>query len=201
MKEALAEVEADLKVYKAEEKRLRDSIAVYQARIDQIPKREQEFIELSRDYESTRELYKSLLKRHDEAQLAESMEQRQKGEQFRILDPAIPARQPAAPSRLKLVAVALIGSLGLAVAAVMAAERIDTSFHAVDDLRTFSGVVPVLVSIPWITTAAHTRRRRWRLRLGTCAAAMAVVVIFGLSYLVAHGNEQLVALLARGGGS
>jgi polysaccharide chain length determinant protein (PEP-CTERM system associated) len=201
MKEALAEVEADLKVYKAEEKRLRDSIAVYQARIDQIPKREQEFIELSRDYESTRELYKSLLKRHDEAQLAESMEQRQKGEQFRILDPAIPARQPAAPSRLKLVAVALIGSLGLAVAAVMAAERIDTSFHAVDDLRTFSGAVPVLVSIPWIVTAAHSRRRRWRMRLATCAAAMAVVVIFGLSYLVAHGNEQLVALLARGGGS
>ncbi len=39
--------------------------------------------ELSRDYESTRELYLSLSKRYEEAQLAESMEQRQKGEQFR----------------------------------------------------------------------------------------------------------------------
>jgi hypothetical protein len=39
------------------------------------------------------------------------------------------------------------------------------------------------------------------MRVGGAAATVAVVVIFGVSYLVAHGNEQLVALLARGGGS
>jgi protein tyrosine kinase modulator len=200
-KEALSEVETDLKVLKGEEKRLRDSIAIYQARVDQVPKREQEFIELSRDYESTRELYKSLLKRHDEAQLAESMEQRQKGEQFRILDPAIPSPQPAAPARLKLLAIAVIGSLGMAAAAVMGAEKIDTSFHTVDDLRVFSAAVPVLVSIPWITTRAHRQRGRWRMRVATSVAFVGLVVIFGVSYLVAHGNERLVALLARGGGS
>jgi polysaccharide chain length determinant protein (PEP-CTERM system associated) len=199
MKEALSEIEADLKVSRAEEKRLRDSIATYQARVDQIPKREQEFVELSRDYESTRELYKSLLKRYDEAQIAESMEQRQKGEQFRILDPAVPNPRPAAPARLMLLAMALVGSLGFAAAVVIAAEATDTSFHGVDDLRVFSGAVPVLVSIPWITTSAYRLRRERRMRLSSMAAAVAVVVIFVASYLVAHGNERLVALLARGG--
>src|SRR5439155_1149052 len=90
MKEALSETETDIKVLKGEEKRLREGIAIYQARIENVPRREQEFKELSRDYESTRELYQSLLKRYEEAQLAESMEQRQKGEQFRVLDPALP---------------------------------------------------------------------------------------------------------------
>jgi polysaccharide chain length determinant protein (PEP-CTERM system associated) len=201
MKEALSEAETEIKVLKGEEKRLRDGIGVYQARVEQVPRREQEFIELSRDYESTRELYKSLMKRHDEAQLAESMEQRQKGEQFRVLDPAIPNPQPAAPARLKLLVVALLASLGVAAAAVTAAERIDTSFHTVDELRVFTAAVPVLVSIPWIMTRAHKHSRRWRMRIMMSAALAIVVVIFGISYFLAHGNERLVALLARGGGS
>src|SRR3970282_243645 len=90
LKEALREVETDIRVSKGEDKRLRDGIATYQAKLENVPRREQEFRELSRDYESTRELYQSLLKRFEEAQLAESMEQRQKGEQFRLLDPAVP---------------------------------------------------------------------------------------------------------------
>src|SRR5712692_9583871 len=133
LKEALSEVEAEARILKGEDKRLRDAIAVYQARVENVPRREQEFKEFSRDYESTRELYQSLLKRYEEAQLAESMEQRQKGEQFRILDPAIPGQEPAAPNRLRLVLTSLMLSLGLAVGAVVLAEHIDTSFHSIDD--------------------------------------------------------------------
>src|SRR5213078_4477528 len=62
LKEALSEAETDIKVLKGEERRLRDGIAAYQGRVENVPRREQEFRELSRDYESTRELYSSLLK-------------------------------------------------------------------------------------------------------------------------------------------
>src|SRR5262245_48433398 len=75
LREALGEVGTELKILKDEEGRLRDSIAAYQARVENVPRREQEFKELARDYDSTRELYNSLLKRYDEAQLAQSMEQ------------------------------------------------------------------------------------------------------------------------------
>jgi polysaccharide chain length determinant protein (PEP-CTERM system associated) len=200
LREALSEVDTDIKVLKSEETRVRESIATYQSRVDRVPRREQEFIELSRDYDNTRELYKSLLKRRDEALLAENMEQRQKGEQFRILDPAVPSREPAAPPRLKLFFAALVGSIGLAIAATVAAERIDTSFHSVDELRLVGGAVPVLVSIPWVTTPTHVRRKRWRLRLGASAAVITLIVVFSLSYLVAHGNERLVAFVTRSGG-
>src|SRR5262245_31636117 len=196
LKEALAEVQTDLKVLKTEEGRLRESIAVYQARVDNVPRREQEFKELSRDYESTRELYGSLLKRYEEAQLAESMEQRQKGEQFKVLDPAIARLQPAAPNRLKLLLMAVVGSIGLAFGAVLMAEHLDTSFHDLDDLRSFSNV-PVLASIPRIVTRGEVRRHRWRMRLGVSAAIAGLAVIVGLAYFVAHGNEHLIALVTR----
>ncbi|PYM94898.1 MAG: hypothetical protein DME04_06510 [Candidatus Rokuibacteriota bacterium] len=198
LKEALSEVQSDLKILKTEEGRLREGIATYQARVENVPRREQEFREMSRDYESTRELYASLLKRYEEAQLAESMEQRQKGEQFRVLDPAVPSPQPAAPNRLRLLLLTVAASLGLAVGAALLAEHIDTSFHEVDALRAFSNV-PVLVSIPRIMTLEDQRRGSWRMRLASAATFVALVLIVGIAYLAANGNERLAMLLARVG--
>jgi len=126
------------------------------------------------------------------------MEQGQKGEQFRVLDPALADTVPAAPNRAKLLVVALMGSLGLALAMVMVAEKVDTSFHAVDDLRAFSPV-PVVVSIPLIVTHGRIRRRRWHMRLAVCAIFIALIGIVATAYFAAHGNERLVGVLGRGG--
>jgi len=196
LKEALSEVQTELKVLKTEEGRLREGIGTYQQRVDNVPRREQEFKELSRDYESTRELYASLLKRYEEAQLAESMEQRQQGEQFRVLDPAVPNTQPAAPNRVRLLLMTLAAAVGVAVGAVVLRENIDTSFHGVDELRAFTEV-PVLVSIPRIVTRTDLSRRGWRMRLAASAALVGLVAIVGLAYIAANGNERLVGLLAR----
>jgi polysaccharide chain length determinant protein (PEP-CTERM system associated) len=196
LKESLGELQTELKILKTEEGRLRDAIAVYQARVDNVPRREQEFIELSRDYESTRQLYASLMKRYEEAQLAETMEQTQKGEQFRVVDPAMPIAEPAAPNRIRLLAMTLAGAIGLAIAVVLAAEQLDTSFHSLDELRAFSKA-PVLVSIPRIVTPKDSRRRWWRMRLAATAAVVGLVMVAGVGYLAAHGNEDLVLLLAK----
>jgi hypothetical protein len=87
-------------------------------------------------------------------------------------------------------------AIGLAVAAVLLAEQLDTSFHTLDDLRAFSKA-PVLVSIPRIVTPNDSRRRSWRMRLATTAACIGLVMIAGIGYLAAHGNEGLTLLLAR----
>jgi polysaccharide biosynthesis transport protein len=196
LKEALSDVQTELKVLKTEEGRIREGIATYQARVENVPRREQEFTELARDYDSTRDLYRSLLKRYEEAQLAESMEQRQKGEQFRILDQAVANSQPAAPNRPRLLIMILASAIGLALAAAVLAEHLDTSFHDVDQLRTFSNV-PVLVSIPRIVTPTDVRRGWWRMRLAATAALVGLLMIVSLAYVAAQGNEGLVLLLAR----
>jgi protein tyrosine kinase modulator len=196
LKEALSETDTELKILKADERRLRTAIAAYETRVENVPRREQEYRELARDYDNTRELYGSLLKRYEEAQLAESMEQRQKGEQFRVVDAAVPNAQPAAPNRLRLFVMTLAGAVGLGIAAVLAAEYLDTSFHTVDDLRAFSKA-PVLVSIPQIVTAKDSRRRWWRMRLAATAALVGLIMIVGIGYLAAHGNEGLTLLLAK----
>jgi len=88
-------------------------------------------------------------------------------------------------------------SLGLAVGLVAVAEVFDTSFHSIDDLRSFTST-PVLVSIPRIVTESDARRARWRARLMTAATAVALTLIVTASYFVARGNEQLLRLLMPG---
>jgi succinoglycan biosynthesis transport protein ExoP len=196
LREALHAAEVEIKILKGEDRRLRAAIAAYQTRVENTPRREQEYQEISRDYEATKELHQSLVKRYEEAQLAENMEQRQKGEQFRVLDPALPSTVTTAPNRLRLILMALAFSLALAGGAAMLAEMLDTSFHSVDELRAFTRV-PVLVSIPRITTESGLLRRRRRFRLAATGAVLAVALVVGASYFVAHGNEQLVRMLDR----
>jgi len=197
IKQSQSEVDSELSILKGEESRLRSALGAYVGRVENSPKREQEFREMTRDYDSTREYYQSLMKRYDDAQLAESMEQRQKGEQFRILDPAVPATHPTAPNRLRLVMMALAMSAGLAVGAVMLAEQINAPCHSLDELRALT-TLPVLLSIPLIVTPEDTARRSRRMRLATVSVVAGLVLLVGLSFFIAHGNDQLALLVTRG---
>jgi polysaccharide chain length determinant protein (PEP-CTERM system associated) len=195
LRQALTEADAELKLLRSEGARLRAEIGSYQQRVEKVPQREQEFRELARDYETTREFYQSLLKRHEEAQVAESMERRQKGEQFRILEPAVPPKRPVA-SRTRLMLVALAASAALAAAVAYVAEQLDTSFHTPEELTRYTAA-RLLISVPPIVTDTDVTRRRLRFCMAGAAACVGVVALVAASYLVAHGNEYLVWLIAR----
>jgi polysaccharide chain length determinant protein (PEP-CTERM system associated) len=197
LQDTLRTIDTELRLTKQEEQRLRQGIVAYQGRLDNAPKREQEYLDATRDYQNTRELYQTLSRKYADAQLAESMEQRQKGEQFRILDSALPSSTPAAPRRSRLLMASLALSFVLGAGSMVLMEVLDTSFHSSRDLRAYT-TVPVLVNIPRIVTEADARRSRWRFRLGAVGVLVALVVVGGSSYFFAHGNEQLAQLLSRG---
>jgi polysaccharide chain length determinant protein (PEP-CTERM system associated) len=197
-RQAVAQVDKELTTLRNEEQFLRQVIGNYEARVENAPKREEELQRLSRDYQSGRERYEVLLKRYEEAQLAESLEQGQNVEQFRILDPAIPPVRPAAPNRWWLLILGAFAATAAGFAAIVAAERLDTTFHTVDDLRAFAGV-PTLASIRWIATDGQHRRRRVRCAIGAIALVIALAAVAAGSYYVAGGNEQIVRMTAREG--
>jgi polysaccharide chain length determinant protein (PEP-CTERM system associated) len=197
LQDTLRSVETELRLAKQDEQRLRQAILTYQSRLDNAPKREQEYLDATRDYQSTKELYHSLTRKYDDALLAESMEQRQKGEQFRILDSAVPSWTPAAPRRSRLLLLSLVLSFVLGAGSMVAMEVLDSSFHSTRDLRAYT-TVPVLVSIPRIITEADARRRRWRFRLAAVGVLVALFFVGGSAYLFAYGNEQLAQTLSRG---
>lgn len=197
--QALRQLEGELTSLQDEAQTLRRLIGEYEARVENAPRRQDELQQLSRDYGSTKERYETLLKRYEEAKVAESLEHGQNVEQFRVLDPALPSMNPVAPNTLYLLAMALAVSIAVAFAAVVAAERIDTSFHSVDELRAFAAV-PTLAVIRRIPTRRDHHGARLRFALVMLAIVAGLVLIVGGARYVGSGNEQLVRLTARGQG-
>jgi polysaccharide chain length determinant protein (PEP-CTERM system associated) len=199
VRQALRDTDSELASLKEQEAFLRQMIASYEARVENAPRRQQELQELSRDYETTKEHYQTLLKRYEDAQLAASLEEGQNVEQFRVLDPAIPPIRPAAPDRGWLVMMGFIAAIAVAVGTIVAAERLDTTFHTLDDLRAFVSV-PTLATIRPIITEDDKRRQHRRSALMAIGAVIVLALMGAGSYHVSAGNEQLVRMTTRAGG-
>jgi polysaccharide chain length determinant protein (PEP-CTERM system associated) len=197
---SIADIGAELRALKEEERALRQGIMQYQERIDNVPKRQQELQELSRDYGTTKERYDSLAKRYEEAQLAESLERGQKAEQFRLLDPAIAPRDPVAPIRSRILLLGVVFGLALAMAVVIAAEKLDTTFHNADEVRAYVSL-PTLANLPLIASRRVTARKRRRAALLAVSVVVALTLLVAGSRYVSHGNEQLVRMMERSRGS
>jgi len=190
---ANADVElADLEQAAADLKR---TLTTYEQRIQSAPTRGQELQALTRDHAMVSERYQTLLRRYEEAELAERLERADSGQAFHILDPALPPTQPAAPSRIRLLAMVLILAGAAAVVGVLAAEQLDFSFRTTDELRQFTDIA-VLATIPFI----RTRRRpvAYLIGLGFAAAAVALCTLLATgAYHLADGNTELTRILSR----
>jgi polysaccharide chain length determinant protein (PEP-CTERM system associated) len=173
---------------------LNRQINVYTRRLEMTPKREQELALITRDYETTRDMFRTLLAKHGEADIAAQLEQRQKGEHFRVIEPAALPERPTGPNRVRLLLVGLALALGTAGVAVVLAEQVDTSYRRAEEVRTTAGV-PVFSTIPRIVTEADrlSALRQRRLALGAVACGLMLVV--GASFAIAHNNQSLVTLL------
>ena len=197
--QALHEVDSQLNSLKSQESLLRQVIGSYESRVENAPKRQEEVQQLTRDSEATKERYETLLKRYEEARLTENLEQGQNVERFRVLDPAIPSGRPTAPNRMWLLGMGLVGSLALALLAVVGAEKLDTTFHSVEDLRAFARI-PAIAVIRRIPTPSEARSRRVRQVLVATSVVAALALIVAGARHIGSGNEQIVMMTARGRG-
>lgn len=145
----IATVEAEIRRLRAEEGRIESKIKEYENRIEVTPKREQELLSISRDYENTKELYQALLSKKLEAEQAMTMEERRKGEQFQVIDPAPLPTKPWKPDMRRLFTLSILLGLGVGCGLAAFLEYRDRSFKDQEDLEAFAGI-PVLAVIPRI---------------------------------------------------
>src|SRR5439155_1122931 len=95
---------------------IQNQIGILQGRIQSTPAVEQQFKELTRNYQSAVEFYNDLLKRHDQAKIGRDLNRQQEGEQFRVLDaPSLPMT-PSFPKKTVFAGAGLGGGLALGLA-------------------------------------------------------------------------------------
>jgi polysaccharide chain length determinant protein (PEP-CTERM system associated) len=162
----------------AQERQLRSVAATYQARLDNVPARETELAELTRDYTTLKQHYSDLMAKNEESKVAANLERRQIGEQFKLLDPARVPERPFSPNRpmINLSGAGFGLFLGLVLVAFL--EYRDTSFKTEEDIIRLLGL-PVLARIPAMITKGDQLKRQRR-RLITSAATAVVVLGAGV---------------------
>jgi polysaccharide chain length determinant protein (PEP-CTERM system associated) len=147
----LAATDIEIKRLKDEEARTKAKIAEYQTRLNNIPVREMAMVNLARDYQNTKETYQSLLRKNQEAQQAENLERRQKGEQFKVIDPARIPEKPFSPNIPRNLLMGLLLGIGLGFGVAFFREQMDRSFKDAEDLEATLGF-KVLANIPRVET-------------------------------------------------
>jgi polysaccharide chain length determinant protein (PEP-CTERM system associated) len=141
--------EKEIERLKEEDAKVRAQIAKYGERVEKTFTREQEITLLTRDYQNAKETYQSLLRKSQEAQQAENLERRQKGEQFKVIDPARIPEKPFKPDIPKILFFGFLLGIGCGFGIAFLREQMDRSFRDAEDLEATFGF-KVLANIPKI---------------------------------------------------
>jgi protein tyrosine kinase modulator len=132
--DALRRARAEIQSRQARQKGVARQLAEYEARVAATPRTEAELSTLTRDHQQLKDRYLSLLNKKMGARMNQTLEERWKGQVFRVLDPAHLPDRAAFPNRLAFlaggIALGLLVGLGLAVGA----EGVDVSVKSADDL-------------------------------------------------------------------
>ena len=148
----------------AEQKRLSGEIEKYQSKLAVSPDVEEQYKQLTRDYESVQKLYADLLEKKSDAEMQTELQNRQEGQQMRLLYPASLPTSPSFPVRWKFALGGLAGGLVLGFGFSLFLEMRDQSLRNEGDV--VAGLdEQMLGSIPWVLSGQSGKAPSFRDRL------------------------------------
>jgi polysaccharide chain length determinant protein (PEP-CTERM system associated) len=179
-------IEKELARLKGEQKKIQSQMATYQARVDAAPIREQQLLELTRNYDVSKQHYQALLDKSFNIEMAASLEEKQKGERFTVLDPARVPEKPIKPRRKLLIPLAMLLSCAIPVTIPVVREVLSTKLNTEADVKSLGA--RVVASI----TTIHSQADRVRIRRN---AMLSVLICAVLVFFVAQLLWQMRPLL------
>ncbi|MBO0910817.1 MAG: lipopolysaccharide biosynthesis protein [Acidobacteria bacterium] len=131
------------------QKMLAQQIKVYQGRVELSPAVEEQYKQLTRDYDTARKFYDDLLAKRSQSEMQTAMEREQQGEQMRLQIPADLPDAPSFPNRLLFAAGGLASGLLVGFALALWLEMRDKSVRTESDVLALLDL-PVLSQVPWV---------------------------------------------------
>ncbi len=137
LRAAMQASDTGINAKRAEVAQIQGNVRLYQERISSSPLVEEQYKALTRDQDTVKKNYDDLLSKMNQSKMATSLQRRQQGEQFSLMDAANLPDSPSYPKRpLFGVAGAFVGVLlGLLAAALL--EYRNTAIRTEDDVYAF----------------------------------------------------------------
>ena len=118
-----------------------------EAHVQRMPAAEQALAILVRDYENLQKVYQSLLDKRTNARIVENYENRQFGEQYRLIETANLPLGEEPPTRIHFLLGGLILGCAVGLGGVIGIELLKPGFRRSEEVETYLGL-PVMASIP-----------------------------------------------------
>ncbi len=149
-KAQLRALAAEIKARQQRRTRIEKQIKEFERRLEATPKHEQQLSMLLRDYENNRRNYENLQNKKIAANISESLEKRQKGEQFRIVDPANLPEKPVKPDPLRVFLGGVLVGLAMAGGSIWWKDLRNLPFRRPEEVED-ALECPSLATIPFMS--------------------------------------------------
>ncbi len=166
-------------VLSLEVERLSDEIATHEARIAATPNHQAELGQLEARAVAHERAIQDFRQKKALADMAKSLEAKQRGERYRVIESAEPPESPVEPNRPLVFAIGAILGLVAGIAALVVRELTDQRLATLADLQA-AIPLPVLGSVSLIRLPAEIAEMRARIRrwsLGGAAAAVVMLLV------------------------
>jgi len=144
-----------------DQKQLRQRIDLIQARVAVSPTVEEQFKELTRDYEAAQKFYDDLLTNQSQSAMTTEMEQQQQGQEMRLVSVASLPDVPDFPNRWLFAGGGLAAGLALGCGIALWLEVRDKSIRTEQDVLAALDL-PMLASLPWVSPDGEGKNGRTR---------------------------------------
>lgn len=141
---------------------IQEQIRQLQGRVQASPVVEQQFKELTRNYQTALDFYNDLLKKRQSAGVAGDLESQQQSEQFRVYDPPSLPDQPSFPKKFIFVGGGSGSGLALGLSILFLIAVSDKSLHNERDVE-LALKLPVLALVPTLDVAVRHAKDTVRL--------------------------------------
>jgi polysaccharide chain length determinant protein (PEP-CTERM system associated) len=121
-----------------EQASIQSQVRMYQDRIQSTPEVEQQYKQLTRDYQNAQAFYNDLLTKMNQSKMAVDLEKRQEGQQFRVMDEPNLPESPYSPKRGAFVLAGIAGGFALGLIIVAFIEYKDTTLRSERDVWAFT---------------------------------------------------------------
>jgi polysaccharide chain length determinant protein (PEP-CTERM system associated) len=148
LEQELDSLRAESRAHERERRQIEAEIREYKRRIENIPIREAQLAELTRDLDAIKRDYDDLRLKTEAARRAEEMEASRKGEQFEIQDRAQVPIVPYKPDVPRFVLMCAMVGLGVGAGLVSLFEFTDQTIRSEEQFRMQLPTVPLLVVVP-----------------------------------------------------
>jgi len=126
------------------------------------------------------------------ARLGENLEKEQQSEKLEIIEQPTAPQEPIKPNRPKIGALAVVIGLMAGAGVAFLAEISDKAIRRSSDIFNLVDN-KLIVSIPYIVTAAETRRQRWRVILLVLCSVILLTGVFIGAYFYLPPLDLLIA--------